>query len=117
MSRSSSLSLFGLGLKGEGRERKKKDAFDLELELTPFFLYFRVQKGTYVLRFDAVNAEISDAHAQGPIVDPKTGVEVVVPPAREGEGLTLDERAVALATAISSEYNPSSIPTSSREVE
>ncbi|KAL7410656.1 Scramblase-domain-containing protein [Mrakia frigida] len=61
--------------------------------------------GTYILRFDAVNAEISDAQAHGPVVDPKTGVEVIVPPPSQGEGLTLDERAVALATAISIDFD------------
>ena len=47
-------------------------------------------------------------------MDPKTGTEIIIPQASEAEGLTLDERAVALATAVSSEcrrtysYPPSS---------
>lgn len=57
--------------------------------------------GTYVLRFDSVNQEIEQAKIAAR-VDPKTGVEILVPQASEGAGLTLDERAVMLATAISS---------------
>lgn len=54
-----------------------------------------------MLRFDSVNQEIEQAKIAAR-VDPKTGVEILVPQASEGAGLTLDERAVMLATAISS---------------
>ena len=63
---------------------------------------FLFRSGTYVLRFDAVNQEIEQAKIEGR-VDPKTGVEIIIPQASEAQSLTLDERAVALATAISSE--------------
>lgn len=53
--------------------------------------------GRYVIRFDAVQQGVPDGRKEGEMT--------VLPPKADGEkGLTLDERAVMLATAISSMF-------------
>ena len=68
---------------------------------------FLSSTGAYVLRFDAVADELeaaADPNQTRPTSRAKPGEAEVVPEVSQGEGLSLDERAVLLATAVSGAF-------------